>query len=122
MTNTKNYGIIGYKQRKGTNMGTRSTIKVEGQDKVKVYKHFDGYPKATLEWLEEFNKTFTKNRGDDPEYKFAQLLRSSIRDADKYNLDASEFTGWGVVGFDDSCGAEFKYILHKDGAVTYETL
>ena len=54
-------------------MATRCTIKIEGIDYAKVYKHWDGYPDATLRWLEEFNRNFSKNRGDDPAYKLAQL-------------------------------------------------
>ena len=40
-------------------MATRCTIIVEGIDLVKVYKHHDGYPEATLEWLQSFNEDFT---------------------------------------------------------------
>ena len=39
-------------------MATRCTIIVEGIDSVKVYKHWDGYPEATLEWLQDFNEDF----------------------------------------------------------------
>ena len=68
-------------------MGTRCIIKVEGLKGVCVYKHWDGYPKGTLPWLKDFNKKFTEERGfDDPEYKFAQLLRSSAFDCKKFNL------------------------------------
>ena len=101
-------------------MSTRCTIKIEGVEYVKIYKHFDGYPSATLKWLEDFNKDFTQNRGVDPEYKFAQLLRSSTRDTEKYNLDDSKYTGWGVVGYYESCGEEYEYTLHNDGAVSYD--
>ena len=100
-------------------MGTRATIKIEDVTFAKVYKHFDGYPEATLPWLESFNKRFYEDRGDDPAYKFAQLLRSSVRDQVEYNLDASKETGWGVVEYDDTCGAEYEYILKTDGSVTY---
>lgn len=103
-------------------MAIRCTIKIEGIDYAKVYKHWDGYPDATLKWLKEFNEDFYKNRGDDAEYKFAQLLRSSARDAEKYQLDASLHTGWGVVAFDDNWSEEFEYLLHKDGLVTYKLM
>jgi len=103
-------------------MATRCMIKIEGVNYAKVYKHWDGYPDATLEWLSEFNKNFTKNRGDDPSYKFAQLLRSSIRDCSQFNLDPSQYTGWGVFDFNDSWMEEFEYLLHKDGSVTYKRL
>jgi hypothetical protein len=101
------------------NMSTRCTVKVEGVNYAKVYKHFDGYPSATLKWLEDFNKDFTENRGNDPEYKFAQLLRSSSRDAEKYGLDDSDYTGWGVMKYADDWNEEYEYTLHKDGTTTY---
>jgi hypothetical protein len=85
-----------------------------------VYKHWDGYPKAVYPWLRDFNIEFKKERGDDVQYKFAQLLRSSARDAKKYDLDDSEFTGWGVVACSEDksdYGAEFQYILKLDGTV-----
>lgn len=100
-------------------MATRATIKIEGLDFAKVYKHFDGYPSATLEWLQEFNKEFTDKRGDDENYKFAQLLRSSYRDAEKYNLDNSICSGWGVMPYDCECCEDYEYTLHSDGTVTY---
>ena len=103
-------------------MATRCTIKIEGINYAKVYKHWDGYPDATLKWLTEFNKNFTNNRGDDPNYKFAQLLRNSIRDCSVFDLDPSQYTGWGVVAFDEHWGAEFEYTLHKDRSVTYKSI
>ena len=102
-------------------MGTSAKIKVEGLKSegldIAVYKHYDGYPEGTLPWLEKFNKEFAKNRGDDPSYKFAQLLRSSAIDGDEFNLDDSTTTGWGVV---DSANAyaEYTYLLKTDGSVT----
>lgn len=103
-------------------MATRCTIKIEGVDYAKVYKHWDGYPDATLKWLKEFNQDFYNERGDDAEYKFAQLLRSSSRDAERFGLDASLHTGWGVVPFNIGCLEEFEYILQKDGSVTYQAM
>lgn len=98
-------------------MATRATIQLEGYKVVKLYKHWDGYPEATLQWLEDFNKDFVENRGDDDSYKIAQLIRSSAFDSEKYGLDDSKYTGWGVVGIDDNCGAEYQYRLMKDGSV-----
>jgi hypothetical protein len=103
-------------------MATRATIKVEGFNLAKLYKHFDGYPEATLEWLKSFNEDFTKNRGVDATYKFAQLIRSSYKDADNFDLDKSSYTGWGVVGLDEDMGAEFEYRLLNDGTVTVKSL
>lgn len=98
-------------------MSTRAVIKIEGIDYVQVYKHCDGYPKTTLEWLEDFNSDFTKNRGDDPEYKLAQLLRSSARDGDKYDLDQSKYTGWGLQPYNSDVWQEYEYLLKTDGSV-----
>jgi len=96
-------------------MATPAVIKVEGINYVMLYKHFDGNPEATLQWLKDFNKDFTNNRGVDPSYKFAQLVRSSERDAKKYNLDASKYTGWGVI--ETSEYASYVYTLLNTGDV-----
>jgi hypothetical protein len=98
-------------------MATTAVIQLEGYKVAKLYKHWDGYPQATLQWLEDFNKNFVENRGDDPEYKFAQLIRSSAFDSEKYGLDDSKYTGWGVVGFDSGYNSEYQYRLMKDGSV-----
>lgn len=106
-------------------MATRATIYILSEDKqgihkqVKVYKHWDGYPSATLEWLEDFNKSFSSARGDDPQYKIAQLLRSSAFDSMKYNLDPAHHTGWGIVPIDADCNAEWEYYLNVDGSVKH---
>jgi hypothetical protein len=106
-------------------MATRGIIKIEGVNFAQIYKHWDCYPehpkyagtKSLLDWLEAFNKEFVEERGDDPEYKFAQLLRASVRDAEEYNLDRSFDTGWGVVPYDSDYGEEYVYTLKKDGTV-----
>ncbi len=101
-------------------MATRCTIKVEDIESVKVYKHYDGYPEATLPWLGKFNKEFFDKRGDDPSYKIAQLLRSSAFDCAEFGLDPSKDTGWGIINYNDDAGEEFEYTLHKDGRVSYK--
>lgn len=93
-------------------MGTAAIIKVEGIKYAALYKNWDGYPEATLEWLETFNKDFGKDRP----YKLAQLIRSSVRDADKFKLGHDEKRGWGVVE-PDAWGAEYEYTLKDDGSV-----
>ena len=103
-------------------MATRATILIEGVNFAKVYVHWDGYPSHQLPWLKAFNKEFTNQRGEDPEYKFAQLLRHTVKMADEYTLDDSEFTGWGVVGYNDNCGAEYEYVLRARGRVTHKEL
>ena len=84
-----------------------------------MYKRWDGYPEATLPWLKAFNEKFASERGSDPEYKLAQLLRSSAFEAKTFNLDDSTLTGWGLSPLEDpeKCGAEFVYTLENNGGV-----
>jgi hypothetical protein len=103
-------------------MATRSVIKVEGFTNAQLYKHYDGYPDGTLPWLEKFNTQFTLRRGEDPSYKFAQLIRSSVFMKDEFSLDESTDTGWGVFGYNDNLGQEFEYLLKSDGTVTYRLI
>lgn len=97
-------------------MATSAVIIIEGFNAACVYKHHDGYPEGTLPWLEEFNKDFTEKRGNDTEYKFAQLLRSSERDAEKYRMCTDKHTGWGVCA--GLCEGSYTYTLKADGTVT----
>lgn len=97
-------------------MSTNAVIRIEGLKGLEVYKHWDGYPEATLPWLEDFNMRFSKNRGNDPEYKVASLLRDSVLSAKKYGLDPSPYTGWGLYPR-GSVSYEYKYILKLDGTV-----
>lgn len=98
-------------------MSTNAVIRVSGFKQAEVYKHWDGYPDAMLPWLQEFNREFSAQRGDDPSYKFAQLLRSSAFDSEKFNLDDSRSTGWGVFAY-DTHHYEYLYLLHGDGTVS----
>ena len=98
-------------------MGTRAAIKLEGFEVCQMYKHWDGYPEATLPWLQKFNAEFSAHRKDDPEYKMAQLLRSSSYMRDEFGLDSSNTTGWGVTAYGEGWGQEFTYILMNDGSV-----
>lgn len=100
-------------------MATRCTIKIEGIDYAKVYIHYDGYPNDKLPFLESFNKDFTENRGVDNDYKFAQLLRHTALKSDKFKLDNSLYTGYGIVPYDSDCGVEYEYTLLENGEVTY---
>ena len=93
-------------------MATRSTIKVEGVDFVKIYQHWDGAPNDMLPMLESFNADFEKHRANDPEYKIAQLV---ARLADGY-------TGHGLMPIDAEVGAAYEYTLNLDGSVSYEDL
>lgn len=99
-------------------MATRSTISLEGFKPI-LYKHWDGYPEAMLPWLKKFNAEFTQKRGDDPHYKMAQLLRSSVFMKNEFSLDESQTTGYGVFEKFKDIGQEYSYILMKDGSVGY---
>jgi len=96
-------------------MSTNAIIQIENSP-IKLYKHWDGYPEATLDWLKEFNQDFAENRGDDPEYKIAQLVRSSVTLAEKYNLDNSKYTGWGLLT-NQNWNADYTYTLKNNGEV-----
>ncbi|CAB4135035.1 hypothetical protein UFOVP275_55 [uncultured Caudovirales phage] len=101
-------------------MSTNAIIKVEGVGYCALYKHWDGYPEATLAWLEKFNKEFTEERGDDGSYKMAQLIRSSAFMQAEFDLDPSTTTGWGVVmGVGEGHRKDYTYTLKKDGTVEF---
>jgi hypothetical protein len=100
-------------------MSTSAIIVVMGLEDICLFKQADGYPSSTLKWLQDFNKRFTQERGHDENYKFAQLVRSSATDAEKYNLFQSEFRGWGIYE-PTEIGYDYKYILKSDGTVTIE--
>jgi hypothetical protein len=95
-------------------MGTKAIIEVAGIDFASVYQHWDGDPDHTMPWLKAFNNKFTDDRGDDPAYKFAQLLRAKA-----FDLDDSLYTGWGVVPFNAQMGQEYTYTLYGDGTVAF---
>ena len=100
-------------------MSTNAIIKIEGVEFAAIWKHWDGYPSSTLPWLRAFNEEFNGKRGfDDPEYKFAQLLRDSVFSGEKYKLDDSKATGWGVIPMPLSWDADYVYTLHSDGTVS----
>jgi hypothetical protein len=101
----------------GGTMSTHAIIKIEGFTACNIYKHCDGYPEYLLPWLTRFNENFKENRGVDPKYKFAQLLRDSVRSESEFRLNKSQFTGWGVTMSDTD---DYTYTLHSDGRVTFK--
>lgn len=102
-------------------MSTNALITIEGIGYAGLYKHWDGYPEATLPWLKEFNESFPK-RG--LEYKFAQLVRSSASQAQRFKLDDSTTDGWGIVAnpkndlYQKNMDIDYIYDLKLDGTVT----
>lgn len=91
-------------------MATRCLINVKGY-KISLYIHYDGYPKHIIPWLFDFSTRFIENRGNDPDYFLAQLLRDSVYSGEKFGLDESKFTGYGLFahtrGLD--VGQEYMY-------------
>jgi hypothetical protein len=98
-------------------MSVNSCIVIDDAN-CKVYKHWNGYPEEMMGWLVDFHGDFLKSRGYDPEYELAQLLRFAAINAEKYNLDPSMYTGWGVYSKDTEICVDYTYILERGGKVT----
>jgi len=93
-----------------------AVIRIDGFDVAEFYKHWDGNPENTLNWLEIFNAGFAITKENDLGYKFAQLIRSSVTESKNYGLDANRFTGWGVYPIEEGY-YDYLYILKSDGVV-----
>lgn len=99
-------------------MSEPALIYVEGCHTACIYIHHDGNPSHMLPWLIEFNKIFSEQRGDDADYKIAQILRFADRNRVQYNLDSSLVTGWGIYRHDcGDVGQGYEYKLMIDGSV-----
>ena len=59
-------------------MSTRTNIVVKGNNSV-IYKHSDGYPEYILPIIVPFLRVFKNNRGNDPEYCIASIIREFTR-------------------------------------------
>ena len=64
-------------------MSTRAQIVVEKNEKVKFYKHSDGYPSGVLPVLRDLLPLFAKHRGFDPEYLTAHIVAAYIKDGEE---------------------------------------
>lgn len=60
-------------------MSTRCQIEVRGGQNVKIYKHSDGYQEGVLPVLVPIMRQFYNERGDDPTYATAQIIRAFAR-------------------------------------------
>ena len=89
-------------------MSTRSQIKVKGSE-IMIYKHSDGYPSETLPTLIGTMQTFIKERGNEPDYALAQIMRAFARRDEKRRkeklakddvfskyYEKQQMTGWGL--------------------------
>jgi len=95
-------------------MSTSATIEIDGLKNCLLYKHYDGDKAGVLPWLQYFNDFFVSHRKSDPEYKMAQLIRSSERLAYAFKLDDCPITGWGVVPYETAHLHEYHYIVGDD--------
>ena len=112
-------------------MSTRSQIKVRGSE-IMIYKHSDGYPEGVLPTLTETMKRFIKERGHEPDYALAQIMRAFARrdeenrkewleeiknnpeDYPEYMLESYQkqrMTGWGL---DTIRHGDIEYMYHVD--------
>lgn len=98
-------------------MSTNAVIRVEGFKVAELYKHWDGHSRETLPWLKEFNERISAEENVLPSEKFAQLLRSSAKDGEKFRLDPSIHTGWGVLP-QGRGSYQYLYVLKADGTVS----
>lgn len=89
-------------------MSTRSQIKVKGSE-VMIYKHSDGYPSEVMPTLTEVMTQFIRERGNEPDYALAQIVRAFARrdEERRKEIAASDsnfahmyqehsMTGWGL--------------------------
>ena len=70
-------------------MSTRAQIQIKGSE-VMIYKHSDGYPSETLPTLIGTMQTFIKERGNEPDYALAQIMRAFARRDEKRRQEQLE--------------------------------
>lgn len=91
-------------------MGTRCQIVVEGS-KIKLYRHWDGYPEGVVPALQRIVAEFWLKRGHEPDM-FLAYLTEQMRAAD---------SGGEVTGFRLSTewygGVEYVYRVLASGAL-----
>ena len=71
-------------------MSTRAQIVVKGNEEAKIYKHSDGYPDGVMPVLTELLQQFIAERGNDPEYCTAQIIRAFARDNEEHRIKQLE--------------------------------
>lgn len=102
-------------------MSTRCQIVVEGNNKVKIYKHSDGYPENVISWLEPLVKDFKEKRGFwDGDYLAAQIVYAVINNLkechEKWKINY-DFIGCGIsVNFNGD--EEYIYQVNKDWTIS----
>lgn len=116
-------------------MSTRCQIKLrETENNIYIYKHSDGYPEGVIPTLKPFVDRFFKNRGYDPDYLLAQIVRQfaakdyeqghtarangdkrgAPRDGETFPY--GDYTGWGLdcIRHDD---IDYLYEIASDGQI-----
>jgi len=80
-------------------MATRCMICFEdGNERVNVYQHFDGYPSYVLPVLARVVRAFQERVGWDPEYMAARSMLALMKEADE-NLDSWAPENGDLLGF-----------------------
>ncbi len=113
-------------------MSTRAIIRLQSNEvPIAIYKHSDGYPSEVIPVLAPFIKRFFKNRGNDPQYLMAQIVRAFAVADYKYRLEDSDdprsedcnflygqdYTGWGLVDYDHS-DYSYRYEIGASGQIS----
>lgn len=109
-------------------MSTRSQIKVKGSE-IMIYKHSDGYPSEVMPTLKEVMTQFIQERGNEPDYALAQIMRAfarhdeerkgeKLKQAKRNNDDfwidiysKVSMTGWGL---DTVIHGDIEYLYEVD--------
>jgi len=76
----------------------RDTTEFQQTGGIYIYKHSDGYPRGVMPTLTSLVKFFHADRGNDPEYLLAQIVRAfTIADlAEDREYATTRMTGWGL--------------------------
>jgi hypothetical protein len=109
-------------------MSTRAQIKVRGSE-IMIYKHSDGYPSEVIPTLQKVMKQFLIERGNEPDYALAQIMRAFARRDEKRRVERLKkddnfsqyykehrMTGWGLDTIRHG-DIEFLYIVDLEVGV-----
>ena len=94
-------------------MSTRAQIVVKGNEEAKIYKHSDGYPDGVMPVLTELLQQFIAERGNDPEYCTAQIIRAFARDDEKHRIRQLEYLEKEILNLADKQEASFYKTLKE---------
>lgn len=90
---------------------TKALISVEGLEGVYLLRLNDGGSEVFEKFLNRFNTQYENSRKNDPFFKMAQLIRSTIM------IDKDPIFGWAVYNH-KRVQHDYEYILKSNGSVT----